>query len=665
MQNYDNKLKHFVAGQVPDFVSENHPMFVAFMEAYFEWLYLQEDRRRLSPLTLLDQRDIDKTLSSFVEVFREEYLKNFPKELAFNTTTGTLLDERLLMKHIRSFYKAKGTEKSYKFLFMVLYHTYAELYYPKTDILRVSDGKWNTQFKIKTTSANGQRIFDYEGGTVSQRDGNGILKAYANIKGIIQYSQGGYEVTEYIITQPFGVFEPNKPIQISSTTQEPIFEKLYMVLTGFEICSSGEGQDEIGEVWRLYKIGDRVTLSPRNAYGYPQGIGGFGQVSDIDIFRSPFFVKTGETDARGPVKQFKVVDGGVNYNSADWKAEIQSIDGRGTAIVPKFGAVIADLGFYSNDDGHVSSKKKLQDNFYYQEFSYVIKTDETYSRWIEVLKKLIHPAGMAVFAQQYLYRISGYRVDDQNYVTTFEDPVIGHYTPYRFKTYENLRHNSAGVDLYPTGYNPERGTVLENGTTSHDPGSAPLTEGIVPGVNNIWCPTQDHSTQDYQTITANSITGGCRTTEELQAKHEIWQNCTGTEGEGSGCCLSCPYWIIYTHPNSRGYSHIPPYTCETVNGEQISYLTRFSCIKLDDFFHMKDNTQYHEFVPQTNKFSVYAVDDFVSPEARYSDIPDPEIPPLLPPPNQQGEAANAILLPNPKRSVSDIGITRDAFPSPE
>lgn len=107
MQGYDSVLKHFVSAQLPEFVASDHPMFVAFMEAYFEWLQTQEEGRRLSPLTLLDQRDIDNSMSSFVSLFREEYLKNFPKELAFDQTTGAVLDERKLMKHIRSFYKAK------------------------------------------------------------------------------------------------------------------------------------------------------------------------------------------------------------------------------------------------------------------------------------------------------------------------------------------------------------------------------------------------------------------------------------------------------------------------------------------------------------------------------------------------------------------------------
>jgi len=618
MQGYDNKLQHFVAGQIPEFISADHPMFVAFMEAYFEWLQTNEEGRRISPLTLLDQRDIDNSLDSFVALFKEEYLKHFPQQLAFDQTTGAILDERKLMKHIRAFYKAKGTEKAYKFLFLVLFNTYAEVFSPKVDILRLSDGKWNTLYKIKTTSNNGRKLHHYNGGTLSQRDGAGILKAYANIKSIIQYSQGGYEVTEYTISSPFGQFSTNASVQIAASSLTPIVETIYTILTGFDICDTGEiecltekDDPSCDQSWRLYRIGDRITLHPKNIYGVPEGAGGFGQVTDIDYLKSPFFTKTGESDARGPVKRMKVVDGGVNYNPTEWDATIISIGGRGTKVIPLFGAVVADYGFYINDDGHASSKKKLQDNRFYQDFSYVVKTDESFNHWIDTIRKLIHPSGMAVFAQQYLYRITGYRVDDKNFITTYEDPIIGHYTPYRFKTYENLRNNSQGIDLYPNGYNPHVGPAVENGTDPHITGGSPLSEGLIQGIHNIWCLDADHNSSDYEQVTSNNITGGCTGTEELQATHETWELCTGT---GPGCCLSQSYWIIYSHPNSRGYSTMTPCICDANNEVDFN---RFSYIRLNDFFYMIDSRYYHSFVPGVNKFDGFETDDFVSTETVY------------------------------------------------
>ena len=559
-QNYDNKLKNFIASHVPQFVSADHPMFVSFLEAYFEWLQTQEDRK-LSPLSLLSQRDIDDSVEKFVSLFREEFLKNFPYQLAFDDVTGAKLDERKLMKIIRSFYKAKGTEKSYKFLFNVLYNTYSELYYPKTDILKLSDGKWNTKFTMKTTSINGRSLFDYIGGNLSQRDGYGKLLAYAVIRDMVQYTEGGYEVTEYTLSNLFGVFKPGGRVELRNTgTDSVLTESVYGILTGFNIVSTGEQESaENDNRWKLYKIGDRVTVSRRNLYDELDGVGAVGTVSEIDYLQSPVFSETGELDARGPIKKIKVLNAGVNYRNADkWRARIVSVGGRNAVVEPIFGAVLEDEGFYTNDDGMPSSKKRLQDNYFYQNYSYVVKTDVSFDLWIESIKKLIHPSGMAVFAQQYLLRETGYRLDDRNTVVPCEDPIVGHYTPYRFRTHENLRNNSKGIDLYPQGYNPNAGEVVEWGIWSHNPNAAPggaLSAGIVPAIHNIWCPSGDHTTLGQNTVFAESnVTGS---TGELMAKHETWENCSSA---GPACCINTPYWIIYTHPNSRGYSSIPQTT---------------------------------------------------------------------------------------------------------
>lgn len=624
MQGYDNKIKHFIAGQMPEFVTADHPIFVAFMEAYFEWLQTNEEGRRLSPLTLLDQRDIDESMDSFVSLFREEYLKHFPAQLAFDQTTGAILDERKLMKHIRAFYKAKGTEKSYKFLFLVLFNTYSELYYPKTDIIRLSDGKWNTLFKIKTTSSNGRAIYDYSGGSLSQRDSNGILLAYANIKNIIQYTQGGYEVTEFIINSVYGTFLSNKPIQIKSDSQtKALTETIYTILTGFNILSTGEGATTVqADEWKLYRVGDRVILYPRHSYGEADGVGGIGQVSEIDYLNSPYFSQTGENDATGPVKKFRVIDGGVNYNPCEWIAKVVSLSGKGVEIEPTFGAVLNDYGFYTNDDGHPSSKKKLQDNRFYQDFSYVVKTDVSFDRWIDSIRKLIHPAGMMVFSQQYLYRATGYRVDDRNYVVSYEDPIIGHYTPYRFKTYENLRFNSQDIDLYPEGFNPNQGIVQENGTQQHDPLGQPLSADLQIGINNIWCLDADHSAEDYVEIMGvTGLSGSLEGTEELQAKHETWMGCTGS---GPGCCSSANYWIVYGHPTSRGISSMPSYVCYDIEGIVVPTFNRFSCIKLNNFFHMPDTRYFHTFSPIQTKFDEIFVDEMSMVDSTYAAGGDPD-----------------------------------------
>ncbi len=84
--------------------------------------------------SLIDYQDIDRTLDSFVEYFRREFMINIPKDV--------LADKRLLVKHIRDFYRTRGSKFSYDFLFYALFNKQIELVYPGDYILRASDGRW-------------------------------------------------------------------------------------------------------------------------------------------------------------------------------------------------------------------------------------------------------------------------------------------------------------------------------------------------------------------------------------------------------------------------------------------------------------------------------------------------------------------------------------------
>lgn len=56
-------------------------------------------------------------------------------------------------------------------------------------------------------------------------------------------------------------------------------------------------------------------------------------------------------------------------------------------------------GRYVSQDGHPSSFKKVQDSYYYQEYSYVIKSGQPLVNYINILENLTHPAGTRVFGE--------------------------------------------------------------------------------------------------------------------------------------------------------------------------------------------------------------------------------------------------------------------------
>lgn len=59
-----------------------------------------------------------------------------------------------------------------------------------------------------------------------------------------------------------------------------------------------------------------------------------------------------------------------------------------------------NLGYYVSDKGKLSSSyQKLADNYFYQDYSYVIKSKTPIERWRDVIKETVHPAGFKVFGE--------------------------------------------------------------------------------------------------------------------------------------------------------------------------------------------------------------------------------------------------------------------------
>ncbi len=56
-------------------------------------------------------------------------------------------------------------------------------------------------------------------------------------------------------------------------------------------------------------------------------------------------------------------------------------------------------GLFTDNDGFLSDKKFLQDSFYYQKFSYVLRTGSNIADWSNAFTRLVHPAGFKFFGE--------------------------------------------------------------------------------------------------------------------------------------------------------------------------------------------------------------------------------------------------------------------------
>lgn len=130
------------------------------------------------------------------------------------------------------------------------------------------------------------------------------------------------------------------------------------------------------------------------------GLQGTGSTVQVDIANNAGGI--------GSIKAIEIVDPGVGFSTATVNA---TGSGDGNANVQ---AVISGLavsaGQYLNDDGKVNYKK-IQDSYYYQDFSYVIRSDLEISKYRETLKKLIHPAGLEVFGEISIVNVIDMTID--------------------------------------------------------------------------------------------------------------------------------------------------------------------------------------------------------------------------------------------------------------
>jgi hypothetical protein len=134
----DQKLSLLINRQVPEFVREEHPKFISFLEAYYEFLdtTLNDKVRGLKTFA-----DVDQSLSDFENQFFNSFLPFVPRD--------TALSKEKLIKNFLPVFLSKGSEKSFQLLFRMLFDEDALLTYPKERILRASDGKWNLQSYLR------------------------------------------------------------------------------------------------------------------------------------------------------------------------------------------------------------------------------------------------------------------------------------------------------------------------------------------------------------------------------------------------------------------------------------------------------------------------------------------------------------------------------------
>jgi len=256
---------------------------------------------------LTNFRDPDKVISQFLDNFRNEFFKTIPD----NLSSG--INKRNLIKNIKTLYKLKGTQKGHEVFFRILFNNQSETFYPREQMLKVSDGKWNTQTVLRVLSTQGETL-SLIGRQIKGRTSN----ATAIVENVEKFYVGADEVSEITINKEtlVGTFAVSETIEGTESDQSDYY--ILATITGVP------GTKTINNDGNLYTTNDIIKIS------------GGGQQASMQI----------SDVGSGKITEIVVDNGGSGYKIGD----ILSFDNTGTFGSNASGVVTVVNGAVSNED---------------------------------------------------------------------------------------------------------------------------------------------------------------------------------------------------------------------------------------------------------------------------------------------------------------------------
>jgi hypothetical protein len=318
----DLKTSLLVNRQVPEFVREEYPLFITFLEAYYEYLETKQGTQKNDLTTkakdLKYLSDVDLSIEDFESNFFNSYATLIPKDVE--------VDKAFLIKNILPLYLAKGSESAFKLLFRMLFNDEVDIILPKNNVLRASDGKWiiDNVLRIETDirslyTANGNTSVNAvaSGNTtflLAQEPTDGDVLVYVN--GVLKT-----ELTDYFFRK-----ETKKLIFYTAPSANSEVKIVYSdfnieLLNNRKVTGITSGATALIE-----KATERIITDQLNL-GFPFELfindktllGTFqqGEIVEVDIVADNDTLITLESDTFSFVNRILVIGGGSSYNVGD------------------------------------------------------------------------------------------------------------------------------------------------------------------------------------------------------------------------------------------------------------------------------------------------------------------------------------------------------------
>jgi hypothetical protein len=302
-----------VNSQVPEFVREEYPLFITFLEAYYEFLETKQPGE-LNDLTqqaknLRYLSDVDFALDQFENSFFNSFAALLPRDVA--------VDKEFLIKNVLPLYLSKGNEASFKLLFRMLFNDEVAILQPRNNILRASDGKWTVD-NILRIETDVRSVYTGDGSNstfiLAQTSGSGEIDVY--VDGVLKV-----EDTDYFIRK-----ETRKVVFVTppaaNTTVKIFYDNFDItLLNNRKVTGSTSGATALVERAVKRIITDRLNFGlPFELFIDSRTlISNFtnGETIVSDIVDSNGVLINLEADTFSILTKINVIDGGANYNVGD------------------------------------------------------------------------------------------------------------------------------------------------------------------------------------------------------------------------------------------------------------------------------------------------------------------------------------------------------------
>lgn len=432
-----NNLHIIVRDQFPDFVREDYPLFVSFVEAYYKWL----DEQSAGKIEAV--ADLDTTPEQFVEYFKRQLD-------AFGIFNSVEPFNPLYLQRIKDIYNSKGSEQALVNILRLTKNAETQISYPGEYVLRASDGKWYQESFIVVEQVYGSlpesvlECFVRYGETDVRLEISRLEQISTTETRIYFKLRYNFVVTQNQLVFVYG--ENNDVLYAGKILRIPVSLSIINGGKNWQlgqvIVLPGTVSDTVARVSEVTAQGEILAVDilqygyahsenqtfivspyPNKPVGttyditttqtsvnpvkyqhtlslndYVDGVTDIVQGVATGVMSSSYFLQNyvQSSYVGGVVFENVTTEVGIEEDINTSITLEQWLESRAT-VTYQFGTTVTQRGRWLDESSIISNESiKLQDNLYYQQFSYDIQSDASPESYIEIARSL-NPAGSKLF----------------------------------------------------------------------------------------------------------------------------------------------------------------------------------------------------------------------------------------------------------------------------